>query len=291
MKQNCATIISGKDIAQKLLLDIAAQIKDLEDAEQRKPCLAVILVGEDPASQIYVRNKKQACARVGIKSLAYTLVHNSSQDEILQLINQLNQNPQVDGILIQLPLPEHIDSKIVINHIAPHKDVDGFHRYNMGSLAINDTTIAPCTPRGIMYLLDEIKLSYPGKHAVILGTSNIVGRPMALELINRGTTVTICNSKTRNLAGLIKQADLLITAIGKPKFVPGLWLKPGSIAIDVGINQLPNGKLCGDIDYATALNVVSYITPVPGGVGPMTIAILLQNTILCYTINSKKNPI
>jgi methylenetetrahydrofolate dehydrogenase (NADP+)/methenyltetrahydrofolate cyclohydrolase len=288
MSTTYATIINGQELAQKLLKETILQVQDLESQQQRKPCLAVILVGNDPASQIYVRNKKQACTKVGIRSLEFILKESTTELELLHLIALLNRDPEVDGILLQLPLPPHLESTIIIDNILPQKDVDGFHRYNMGALALNCPAIHPCTPSGIMYLLDHIQLSYPGKHAVILGTSNIVGRPMALELINRGATVTICNSKTHNLAQLVKQANILISACGKPRFVQASWIKPGAVVIDVGINRLASGKLCGDVDYAAATAVASYITPVPGGVGPMTIAMLLQNTLYCHQINSKK---
>lgn len=281
-------IIRGSEVATQLLAKISERIAELGLQQQRQPALAVILVGDDPASQVYVRNKKNACHKVGIRSLEYALAATTSQAELIELIQRLNADATVDAILVQLPLPAHLESTLVIDTILPHKDVDGFHRYNMGSLALRAPTICPCTPHGIMYLLDELHTVYPGKHAVILGTSNIVGRPMALELINRGATVTMCNSKTRDLPGLISQADILIAAIGKPSFVQGQWLKPGAIAIDVGINRLANGSLCGDIDFATALPRVAYITPVPGGVGPMTIAMLLNNTLSCYQLNAKK---
>ncbi len=281
-------IISGKELSKRILTDISEYVEDLVVNHLRQPCLAVVLVGNDPASQVYVRNKKNACLQVGIKSLEYTLAEDTTQEELVNLIKKLNADYSVDGILVQLPLPKHLDSKLVIDTILPNKDVDGFHRYNMGSLALRDPNICPCTPHGVMYMLDSIKVDYHGKHAVILGTSNIVGRPMALELMNRGTTVTMCNSKTRNVAEIIGSADILVAAIGKPKFVQSQWLKPGSIAIDVGINRLENGKLCGDIDFENAIEKVQYITPVPGGVGPMTIAMLLKNTLRCYKLNTIK---
>ena len=232
--------------------------------------------------------KKNACEKVALKSLEYILPAETSQTELVKLIQQLNADDSVDGILVQLPLPAHLDSKLIIDSILPNKDVDGFHRYNMGSLALKDPNICPCTPHGVMYMLDSINLEYHGKHAVILGTSNIVGRPMALELINRGATVTMCNSKTRNVVELIGAADIVIAAIGRPNFVQGAWLKPGCIAIDVGINRLETGKLCGDIEFAGAFERAQYITPVPGGVGPMTIAMLLKNTLHCYKLNTRK---
>lgn len=281
-------IISGKDLSDRILENISEHVEDLVINQLRLPALAVVLVGNDPASQVYVRNKKNACNKVGIKSLEYVLPETTTQEELSNLIRQLNADYSIDGILVQLPLPGHLDSKLVIDTILPNKDVDGFHRYNMGSLALRDPNICPCTPHGVMYMLDNIKVNYHGKHAVILGTSNIVGRPMALELMNRGTTVTMCNSKTRNVQELIGSADILVAAIGNPNFVQAEWLKKDCIVIDVGINRLENGKLCGDVDFNNALPKVRYITPVPGGVGPMTIAMLLKNTIRCYKLNTTK---
>ena len=281
-------LINGKELAEQILAKLRQQIVELDAKQLRQPCLAVILQGEDPASQVYVRNKKNACQQVGIKSLEYLLAADSTQEKLLSLIQQLNLDSTVDGILVQLPLPQHLDSKIVIDSILPNKDVDGFHRYNMGSLALAQPNICPCTPQGIMYLLDSLAIDYHGKDAVVLGSSNIVGRPMALELINRGATVTLCNSKTKNINEIISRADILVTAIGKPKFVQGAWLKKDCIAIDVGINRLASGKLCGDIDFDSALATAAYITPVPGGVGPMTIAMLLKNTLHCYKLNTSK---
>lgn len=281
-------ILCGKTLSQQILDTVSDEVENLRVNHQRQPALAVVLVGSDPASQVYVRNKKNACEKVAVKSLEYILPAETSQVELVNLIQQLNADESVDGILVQLPLPAHLDSKLIIDSILPNKDVDGFHRYNMGSLALKDPNICPCTPHGVMYMLDSINLEYHGKHAVILGTSNIVGRPMALELINRGATVTMCNSKTRNVVELIGAADIIIAAIGRPNFVQGAWLKPGCIAIDVGINRLETGKLCGDIEFASAFERAQYITPVPGGVGPMTIAMLLKNTLHCYKLNTRK---
>ena len=281
-------ILCGKTLSQQILDTVSDEVENLRVNNQRQPALAVVLVGSDPASQVYVRNKKNACDKVAVKSLEYILPAETSQVELVNLIQQLNADESVDGILVQLPLPAHLDSKLIIDSILPNKDVDGFHRYNMGSLALKDPNICPCTPHGVMYMLDSINLEYHGKHAVILGTSNIVGRPMALELINRGATVTMCNSKTRNVVELIGAADIVIAAIGRPNFVQGAWLKPGCIAIDVGINRLDTGKLCGDIEFTSAFERAQYITPVPGGVGPMTIAMLLKNTLHCYQLNTRK---
>lgn len=281
-------ILCGKTLSQQILDTVSDEVENLRVNNQRQPALAVVLVGSDPASQVYVRNKKNACEKVAVKSLEYILPAETNQAELVNLIQQLNADESVDGILVQLPLPAHLDSKLIIDSILPNKDVDGFHRYNMGSLALKDPNICPCTPHGVMYMLDSINLEYHGKHAVILGTSNIVGRPMALELINRGATVTMCNSKTRNVVELIGAADIVIAAIGRPNFVQGAWLKPGCIAIDVGINRLDTGKLCGDIEFTSAFERAQYITPVPGGVGPMTIAMLLKNTLHCYKLNTRK---
>lgn len=281
-------ILCGKTLSQQILDSVSDEVENLRVNNQRQPALAVVLVGSDPASQVYVRNKKNACEKVAVKSLEYILPAETNQAELVKLIQQLNADESVDGILVQLPLPAHLDSKLIIDSILPNKDVDGFHRYNMGSLALKDPNICPCTPHGVMYMLDSINLEYHGKHAVILGTSNIVGRPMALELINRGATVTMCNSKTRNVVELIGAADIVIAAIGRPNFVQGAWLKPGCIAIDVGINRLDTGKLCGDIEFTSAFERAQYITPVPGGVGPMTIAMLLKNTLHCYKLNTRK---
>ena len=270
MSKNEAVVISGKVLSDEILAEVAAQVDEIKRLEQRQPCLVVVLVGEDPASQVYVRNKKNACSKVGITSLEYLLSAETAQEDLLKLIQQLNQDDNVDGILVQLPLPNHLDSKVIID------------RYNMGALALKDPNICPCTPHGVMYMLDSIALELTGKHAVVLGTSNIVGRPMALELINRGVTVTMCNSTTTNVPALVAQADIVVAAVGKPNFVQGEWLKDGAVVLDVGINRLESGKLCGDVNYDSALNKASYITPVPGGVGPMTIAMLLKNTLKAY---------
>lgn len=276
-------ILSGKVISTQIIDKISQKLKQIS----RPPCLAVVLVGMDPASKIYVNNKKNMCNTIGITGISHELPESTSQTELLTLINNLNQDKNIDGILVQLPLPKHLDSKIIIDNIVPHKDVDGFHRYNMGSLALNDPQISPCTPHGVMYMLDRLKISYHGLKTVIIGMSNIVGRPMALELINRGATVTLCNSKTKNLAQTTALADLVIVAVGKPQMVKASWIKPGAIVIDIGINRLDSGKLCGDVDFDEVLPIASYITPVPGGVGPMTIAMLMQNTMHCYELNNQ----
>jgi methylenetetrahydrofolate dehydrogenase (NADP+)/methenyltetrahydrofolate cyclohydrolase len=278
-------ILSGRKFSDIILDSLALEVAKCN----RPPCLAVVLVGTNPASSVYVNNKKNACKKIGFLSKSFELPETTTQDELLNIVHDLNQDESVDGILVQMPLPKHLDSKLIIDNIAPHKDVDGFHRYNIGSLALNDPQICPCTPHGVMYMLDSLNLTYHGLNAVVIGMSNIVGRPMALELINRGATVTICNSKTRNLSEVCQHADLLIVGVGRPKLVKASWVKPGSIVIDVGINRLDNGKLCGDVDFDEVLPIVSYITPVPGGVGPMTIAMLMQNTMKCYTRRFERN--
>lgn len=278
-------IINGKALAAQIQGDISREISQL--ANKRQPALAVVLVGDDPASQVYVRNKKAACAAVGIKSVEHLLPANTTEEELLALVNKLNHDATIDGILVQLPLPKQLNSKLVIDTILPSKDVDGFHRYNMGSLALNNPQICPCTPHGVMYMLDSLNLHYHGKNAVIIGASNIVGRPMALELLNRGVTVTVCNSKTINLADITKTADILIVAVGLAKMIKANFVKDGAIVIDVGMNRDNNGKLCGDVDFDDVINKVSFITPVPGGVGPMTIAMLIKNTMTCYHLNPK----
>lgn len=278
-------IIDGKYLAEQILAKTAAQIEQLVQQKKRIPGLAVVIVGDNPASKVYVNSKSKTCEKIGIKSFKFTLPENTSEVELLTLVRQLNNDSLVDGILVQLPLPKHLNSKIIIDNISPHKDVDGFHRYNIGSLTLQDPTICPCTPHGVIYMLDSIKFNYPGKHAVMIGASNIVGRPMALELLNRGCTVTICNSKTQNLPELTKLADLIVIAVGKPKMLQSDWVKADSVIIDVGMNRLDNGKLCGDADFDNLINRVSYITPVPGGVGLMTIAMLMQNTMECYLNN------
>lgn len=282
-------ILEGKLLSQEILDSVKQQIELLKQAKARIPALAVILVGNDSASNIYVRNKKNACDKVGIKSIVYRLSSNTTQDVLLKLIHKLNADSEIDGILVQLPLPKHLDSKIITNSIRYDKDVDGLHPYNMGTLAINHSLIRPCTPHGIMCMLDSINFSYQGSNAVVIGSSNIVGRPMALELLNRGATVTICNSKTKDISLFSKIADLIIIAVGKPKFLKKEQVKKGVIIVDVGINRLPDNSICGDADFNELLDIVQYITPVPGGVGPMTIAMLMANTISCYTLSSSNS--
>ncbi|MFK5892546.1 MAG: bifunctional methylenetetrahydrofolate dehydrogenase/methenyltetrahydrofolate cyclohydrolase FolD [Pseudomonadota bacterium] len=274
-----AKIIDGKKLSEQIQLDLADRVKKRQDKGLRVPGLAVIKVGDNPASEVYVRNKRNACKRVGIKSFASDLPEQTTQQEILDLIDTYNKNPQIDGILVQLPVPQHIDPETIIEKISPDKDVDGFHPYNIGRLALRMPVLRPCTPRGIMHLLKSTGEKIKGKHAVIVGASNIVGRPMGLELLIAGCTVTTCHRFTKNLAEHVAQADILIVAIGKPGIVDSSWIANHCIVIDVGINRLDNGKLVGDIDFPGAKDHVAWITPVPGGVGPMTVATLLQNTV------------
>ena len=274
-----ATIIDGKAVAEELRNSIKEAVQSRINQGFRPPGLAVILVGEDPASQVYVRNKKLACEKAGIVSFEHTLPATASEEKLLSIINALNNDPEVDGILVQLPLPDHISEDRVIETISPDKDVDGFHPYNVGRLMVGKPTFRPCTPQGVTRLLESTGMDITGMDAVVVGRSNIVGRPMMLELLAKNCTPRICHSKTRNLSGQIQQADILVAAMGKPGFIQGNWIKPGAIVIDVGINRLDDGKLFGDVDFDAAREVAGFITPVPGGVGPMTIACLLKNTL------------
>ena len=273
-----AHIIDGKHVAAELRKSLKIRIdKRLADG-LRKPGLAVILVGNDPASEIYVRNKRKGCEDTGIESIAYDLDDDTSEEKLLSLIDDLNNNDAVDGILVQLPLPPHINTEIVIERIHPQKDVDGFHPYNVGRLASRMPVLRPCTPRGVMTLLESTGEPIRGQNAVIVGASNHVGRPMALELLLAGCTITVCHRFTKDLETQVGRADILVVAVGKPGIVKGEWVKPGATVIDVGINRTEDGKLVGDVDFATAKEKAGWITPVPGGVGPMTVATLLQNT-------------
>jgi methylenetetrahydrofolate dehydrogenase (NADP+)/methenyltetrahydrofolate cyclohydrolase len=274
-----AQIIDGKTIAAQLRQCIKQRIDARVQQGLRIPGLAVVLVGNDPASEVYVAHKRKDCAEVCFGSHAYDLPADCPEEKLLDLIDELNANPTIDGILVQLPLPPHIDTTKVIERIDPSKDVDGFHPYNIGRLALRTPLLRPCTPRGIMLLLEKLNVPFKGQHAVIVGASNIVGRPMGLELLLAGCTVTTCHRFTRDSAALAREADILIAAAGKPGLVTANWIKPGAIVIDVGINRMPDGKLHGDVDFAAASQIASWITPVPGGVGPMTRAILLQNTL------------
>ncbi|HFC8468808.1 MULTISPECIES: bifunctional methylenetetrahydrofolate dehydrogenase/methenyltetrahydrofolate cyclohydrolase FolD [unclassified Neisseria] len=274
-----AQLIDGKKISQQRIEAVAQAVKARQEKGLHTPCLAVVLVGDDPASAVYVRNKKLACQKSGIESRSYELPSETTQDDLLKLVDELNGDPAVDGILVQLPLPAHIDSQAVLERIVPHKDVDGFHPYNVGRLVVKMPLMRPCTPKGVMTLLEAYGIDPKGKKAVIVGASNIVGRPQALELLLSRATVTICHSATQNLADEVAAADILVVGVGIPNFVKGEWVKPGAVVIDVGINRLDDGSLCGDVEFDVAKERASMITPVPGGVGPMTIATLLENTV------------
>ncbi|SRR5579883_696242 len=275
-----AQLIHGKIIAAQIRADIRAIIETKLQQGQKQPGLAVILVGDDPASALYVHHKRTACEEVGIKSFYYPLSKTIPEAELIALIQQLNQDPAVDGILLQAPLPKHINADQLFELIDPKKDVDGFHPYNLGRLAQRRPLLKPCTPYGIMLLLDHIHQHPKGKHAVVVGASNIVGRPMALELLIAGATVTVCHRFTVDLPYFVKQADILIAAAGKAGLIKGEWIKEGAIVIDVGQNRLADGTLTGDVDFEAAKEKAAWITPVPGGVGPMTVAMLLRNTMV-----------
>ncbi|OWZ82532.1 bifunctional methylenetetrahydrofolate dehydrogenase/methenyltetrahydrofolate cyclohydrolase [Pasteurella multocida] len=276
-----AQVISGTELSKTIKSQVAQKIETYTQQGKRSPGLAVILVGADPASQVYVGSKRKSCAEIGIQSKSYDLPETTQESELLALIDELNTDTTVDGILVQLPLPKHIDSTKVIERITPEKDVDGFHPYNVGRLCQRIPTLRACTPYGVMKLLETTGIDLHGKHAVIVGASNIVGRPMALELLLAGCTVTVTHRFTKDLAHHVRQADILVVAVGKPKFIPGDWIKAGAIVIDVGINR-QEGKLVGDVEYDMALEKAGYITPVPGGVGPMTVAMLMFNTLSAY---------
>lgn len=274
-----ARIIDGKAIAASIRSTVKQGVDKRLENGLRAPCLAVVLVGEDSASKIYVGSKRRACDEVGFKSRAYDLPVTVSQTSLESLIDELNEDKEVDGILVQLPLPAGLDATRIIEKIVPHKDVDGFHPYNIGRLAQRIPVLRPCTPWGVMKLLEHTGHDLHGKHAVIVGASNIVGRPMSLELLIGGATTTVCHRFTKDLQQHVERADIVIVAVGKAKFIPGEWVKEGTIVIDVGINRLADGSLCGDVDYEIASQKASWITPVPGGVGPMTVACLMENTL------------
>ena len=274
-----AQIIDGKAIAEDVRSQVRLDIDERLKNNQRAPGLAVILVGLDPASQVYVKNKRKACEEAGLISKSYDLDENTQQDVLLTLIKELNNDEVIDGILVQLPLPEHIDDTLVLEAIHPDKDVDGFHPYNIGRLVQRMPTLRPCTPYGVIHMLETIGEVFKGRHAVIVGASNIVGRPMSMELLLAGATVTTTHRFTKDLASHVADADILVVAVGKPGIVKGEWVKPGATVIDVGINRLPNGKLTGDVDFEVASERAAWISPVPGGVGPMTVAMLLRNTL------------
>lgn len=273
-----AKIIDGKQIAAELRIVLRKRVDERVAKGLRKPGLAVILVGNDPASEVYVKNKRKGCDEAGIESIAYDLDANTTEEKLLSLIDELNENEAIDGILVQFPVPEHINTETIIERIRPDKDVDGFHPYNVGRLASRMPVLRSCTPRGVMTLLESTGEVIKGKDAVVVGASNHVGRPMALELLLAGSTVTVCHRFTKNLADKVNQADILIVAVGKQGIVKGDWVKPGAIVVDIGIHRDENGLLSGDIDFEAAKEKAGWITPVPGGVGPMTVATLLQNT-------------
>ncbi|MGC8119269.1 bifunctional methylenetetrahydrofolate dehydrogenase/methenyltetrahydrofolate cyclohydrolase FolD [Marinobacter sp. VGCF2001] len=284
-----AKLISGKDIAARVRQEVAAGVETRKQMGLRAPGLAVVLVGNDAASQVYVGNKRKACEQAGILSLSYDLPADTSQAALEALIDELNENPSVDGILVQLPLPAHLDADPILVKIRPDKDVDGFHPYNTGRLMQRKPTLRPCTPAGIITLLDSIDTPYKGQHAVIVGASNIVGRPMSMELLLKGATTTVCHRFTDNLEKFVGEADILVAAVGKPGIIKGEWVKPGATVIDVGINRMDDGKLRGDVDFEAAAERAAYITPVPGGVGPMTIATLLENTLYAADVLHKED--
>lgn len=274
-----AQIIDGKAIAQSIREELRDEVSRLQSHLGFHPGLAVVLVGDDPASHVYVRNKKRACEEVGIRSFSFELSAATTEHQLLGLIHQLNEDPAVHGILVQLPLPGHIREKSILEAINPNKDADGFHPYNVGRLAIGSPTFRPCTPWGVMEMLHRTGIKPEGKRAVTVGRSNIVGKPVALMLLEAHATVTVCHSRTPNLAEVVGQADIVVAAVGRARMIHGEWIKPGATVIDVGINRDEDGRLCGDVDFATASERAGFITPVPGGVGPMTIAMLLKNTV------------
>ena len=274
-----AKILDGKAVAAEIRQSVRASVDERIARGLRRPGLAVVLVGDNAASEVYVRNKRKDCEEAGILSRGFDLSAETSQADLLKLIDELNADPEIDGILVQLPLPEQIDEQAVIERITPAKDVDGFHPQSIGYLTLRLPGLRPCTPRGVMTLLERAGVELPGLDAVVIGQSKIVGRPMALELLNARCTVTICHSRTKDLADKVAQADVVVAAVGIPGFVPGEWIKPGAVVIDVGINRTAEGKLTGDVNFPEASERASWITPVPGGVGPMTRAILLTNTV------------
>ncbi len=282
-----AQLIDGKAIAENLLNDIKTKIEARTAAGKRTPCLAVVLVGADPASAIYVRNKRKACEKVGIRSISHGLPASTSEFELLALIDSLNNDASIDGILVQSPLPPQIKDEHIIERISVDKDVDGFHPFNIGRLAIRQPTLRSCTPFGVIKMLQAVNIDLMGLDAVIIGVSNHVGRPMALELLLAGCTITSCHRHTKDLAGKVRQADLIVAAAGKAGLIQGDWIKPGAIVMDIGINRLADGTICGDVDFNAAKSRASFITPVPGGVGPMTVATLMENTLLALELKEK----
>ena len=283
-----AQIIDGKAIANNLLNHIKSKIDSRIAASKRAPCLAVILVGADPASAIYVRNKSKACEKIGIRSISHNLPASTSEADLFALIDNLNDDPSVDGILVQSPLPPQIRDEAIIERISVHKDVDGFHPYNIGRLTVRQPTLRSCTPFGVIKMLQASNIDLMGLDAVIVGVSNHVGRPMALELLLAGCTITSCHRHTKDLSHKVKGADLVVVAAGKAGLVQGDWIKKGAVVVDIGINRLSDGTICGDVDFNAAKQHASYITPVPGGVGPMTVATLMENTLLALELSEAK---
>ena len=273
-----AQIIDGKKVSARIKEELKNQVADLK-AEGKSIGLAVMIVGNNSASRVYVDNKKKACAEIGIYSEEYALPEETTQEEILKIIDMLNKKEDIDGILVQLPLPSHLDEKKVINAISPDKDVDAFHPVNVGKIMIGNYTFAPCTPAGIIELIERSGISIEGKSCVVIGRSNIVGKPMSMLLLHKNATVTICHSRTKDLSDVVRGADIVVAAVGRAKFVTADMVKDGAVVIDVGINRMADGKLCGDVDFESVAPKCSYITPVPGGVGPMTIAMLMKNTV------------
>ena len=282
-----AKLLMGKEVSARIKAELKTEVENLKK-EGINPGLAVIIVGEDPASQVYVRNKERACEECGIYSEKYALTAETTQEELLKLIDELNNKSSISGILVQLPVPKHIDEKTIINAIAPNKDVDAFHPVNVGKIMVGNYDFVPCTPAGVMELIKESGIDVSGKECVIVGRSNIVGKPQAMLLLHQNGTVTICHSKTKNLAEKTKNADILVAAVGIPNFIKGDMIKEGAVVIDVGINRLENKKLCGDVEFESAEKVAGAITPVPGGVGPMTIAMLMKNTVKSAILNKSK---
>ena len=274
-----AIVLDGKALATKVRQRVAQRVQDFAAAFGRKPGLAVVQVGEDPASSVYVRNKRKSCTEVGMESFSHDLPATTSERELLELVRELNRDDRVDGILVQLPLPKGIDSTRIMDSVDPMKDVDGFHPVNTGLLAQKRPRLRPCTPWGVIQLANEYNIALRGLRATVVGASNIVGRPMALELLLAGATVTVCHTGTRDVRAEVERADLVVAAVGKPGFIPGEWIRPGAAVFDVGTNRIASGKLVGDVEYETAVKRAGWITPVPGGVGPMTIAMLLSNTV------------
>ena len=286
--QIIAKIIDGKAIAENLLATIKSKIDARIATGKRAPCLAVVLVGADPASAIYVRNKRKACEKVGIRSLSHDLPADTSEADLFALIDSINNDATIDGILVQSPLPRHINEDKLIERISVDKDVDGFHPYNIGRLAVRQPTLRSCTPFGVIKMLQASQIDLMGLDAVIVGVSNHVGRPMALELLLAGCTITSCHRHTKDLAGKVRSADLIVAAAGKAGLIQGDWIKQGAIVVDIGINRLSDGTICGDVDFNAAKTRAGYITPVPGGVGPMTVATLMENTLLALELNEAK---